>query len=377
VIDGGHRLRFAIVLDAALEGWTSMDYCGEMLVDSLRREHRDSVDVTPVQPRVPRLFGRLPSGLRWLGKSADRFAARCLFYPAAMARLRNRYDVFHIVDHSYAHATHVLPETRTGIYCHDLDALEPLLGNASMMAPWRYTLALSILKALQRVKVVFFSTEQVRQRIIQQGLLDESKLVHAPYGIAPEFRDSMSADEKLARVPPSDEFIFHVGSNSPRKRLDLLLRAFAIVHSKRPSVSLIQRGALFTAVQRRLISELGIADAVFQLPPLSRAELAQFYRRAALVVLPSSHEGFGLPVIEALACGAAVLCSDIPAFREVGGVAIGYCSGANPADWSELILAILSHSKALPSKAERLRQTAQYSWARHAEIILRAYQAVT
>ena len=61
------------------------------------------------------------------------------------------------------------------------------------------------------------------------------------------------------------------------------------------------------------------------LPFLDRATLAAVYRRSALVLLPSEREGFGLPVLEALACGTPVVASDIDALREVGGDAVRYC----------------------------------------------------
>ena len=62
------------------------------------------------------------------------------------------------------------------------------------------------------------------------------------------------------------------------------------------------------------------------MPLLDRDELADLYRRAALVLLPSDREGFGLPVVEAMACGTPVVASDIPALREIGGDAAAYCA---------------------------------------------------
>ena len=71
--------------------------------------------------------------------------------------------------------------------------------------------------------------------------------------------------------------------------------------------------------------ELGFGDAIVVLPALDRSTLAAVYRRCALLLMPSEREGFGLPVLEALACGTPVVASDAPALREVGGYAAAYC----------------------------------------------------
>ena len=79
--------------------------------------------------------------------------------------------------------------------------------------------------------------------------------------------------------------------------------------------------------------ELGLTDAIVVLPMLDRATLAAVYRRSALLLMPSEREGFGLPVLEALACGTPVVASDIEALREVGGFAASYCPVEGIEDW--------------------------------------------
>ncbi len=372
---GGRPLRLGVVLDAALEGWTSMEYVGEMLVDTLRREHSSDVEVTPLQPWAPRLFGSLPGPAQWARKSIDRFITRCAVYPIAIGLQRWRFDAFHIVDHSYAHTAHGLPGHRTGIYCHDLDALRLLTAGPAVVLHQRL-LARSVLRALERAAVVFYSTAQVRRQIVDRGLLDEGKLVYAPYGVAAEFAPLGPTDEGLDRSLPAGRFVLHVGSGEPRKRLELLIRSFAAVKAREPDVILVQQGADLTHEQQELLDAMGIRSSFVQLPKRSRASLAHLYRRASLVVVPSEREGFGLPVIEALACGTPVLGSDIPAFREVGGEAAAYCGAAEPAGWAAAILRALGDGTPSGAKEARLRQASLFSWSRHAEIVLSAYRAL-
>ena len=107
---------------------------------------------------------------------------------------------------------------------------------------------------------------------------------------------------------------------------------------------------------------------------LSRDELAVLYRRARAVLVPSDSEGFGLPVIEALACGAAVVTSDIPVLHEVGGPAVLRCSVNNVADWTDTVVNLLTNSHVVPELSTRLAWSRQFSWQAHAETIYSAYQ---
>jgi glycosyltransferase involved in cell wall biosynthesis len=124
------------------------------------------------------------------------------------------------------------------------------------------------------------------------------------------------------------------------------------------------------------IARLGIETHVSQVHGHSRAQLAELYRRAAVVLVTSEAEGFGLPVIEALACGAVVIASDIPTLREAGGSAVIYCPVADVATWAGTLTGVLLGSVMAPAYKMRLAQAARYSWREHARIIANAYLAL-
>ena len=106
----------------------------------------------------------------------------------------------------------------------------------------------------------------------------------------------------LIAAPTLD--ILHVGSTIPRKRLDLLLDAFALLPSQRPDVRLVRVGGPFTTEQEAHARRSGSRRASLVLPFVSRETLHAIYRRAALLVITSDREGFGLPVVEALSPAA-------------------------------------------------------------------------
>jgi glycosyltransferase involved in cell wall biosynthesis len=134
----------------------------------------------------------------------------------------------------------------------------------------------------------------------------------------------------------------------------------------------VQVGGQWTAAQQRQIEQHRLA--IRQLRGLDRKSLAALYRRAALVLLPSQAEGFGLPVIEALACGAVVVASDIPVLREVGGDGAIYCPVANISGWVDTINRLLTSPDFAPDRRTRISQARRFSWEKHAAIILEAYQ---
>jgi glycosyltransferase involved in cell wall biosynthesis len=144
--------------------------------------------------------------------------------------------------------------------------------------------------------------------------------------------------------------LLHVGSTIPRKRIDILLETLAAIAKLRPDVRLWRVGGAFTPDQARQARELGVEERILVLPFVSRPVLAALFRRAALVMLPSEREGFGLPVIEAMACGTPVVCSDLPVLREVGGDAAEYCPLGNAAAWASRICDLLGERDGRPQR---------------------------
>ena len=135
----------------------------------------------------------------------------------------------------------------------------------------------------------------------------------------------------------------------------------------------MQVGGQWTSAQQEQIKSHGLLSAIRQLRGVSRRELAALYRRAVLVLLPSEAEGFGLPVIEALACGAVVVASDLPVLREVGGDGAVYCPVADVNRWVETVNRLLAHPNAAPDRVTRIAQAQRFSWEKHSETILNAY----
>jgi glycosyltransferase involved in cell wall biosynthesis len=95
------------------------------------------------------------------------------------------------------------------------------------------------------------------------------------------------------------------------------------------------------------------------------------------VLVTSEAEGFGLPVIEALACGAPVVASDLPVLREVGGDAVTYAPVGNLGAWTEAVHRVLASAEPDTGRSQRVARGRGYSWTNHARIILDTYRRLT
>lgn len=383
-----------MVCDYAEEGWPSMDLVGEMLCAELRARHSDALEVTRIQPafvrRLSRAGGQRGSRSRFnpLYFNLDRALNRFFDYPRALRGARDGFDVFHIVDHSYAHLAHELAGARTVVTCHDLDAFRCLLASGAerRSLPLRM-MARRTLGGMRKAARVCCPSAATRDALVADKLVSAGRLVVVPNGVNPACspRPDEAADAAAAHLlgPAAPEVpeILHVGSTVPRKRIDVLLRVVAEAREHFPNLHLVKAGGAFTAEQRTLAHTLNLEKSTLTMPFLEPAVLAALYRRAALVLMPSEGEGFGLPLIEAMACATPVLASDIPALREVGADAAVYCAVADLPAWSAALSTMLLERSANPERwaarrAAAIRQASHFSWAAYADHCAALYREI-
>jgi glycosyltransferase involved in cell wall biosynthesis len=374
-------LRVAIVCDFIEEDWPSMQMVGEMLFDHLRKGHSAAVHATLIRPAFVRRLSRIPGAGR-IVFNADRLLNRLVDYPRVVRRLRDEFDIFHIVDHSYSHLVHEIPRGRAIVTCHDLDTFRCVLepGREPRSRLFR-VMTRRILDGLQNAVRVICNTNTTRAELLRYRLVPPSRLNVIRYGVHPAFSSvpDKVIDRKAAQLlgPPTPDRVelLHVGSAIPRKRLDVLLNILKGVREEFPNIRLIRVGGSFTSAQKDYAQ---LRESIRIFPSLTAFELAPVYRRAAMTLLPSESEGFGLPIIESLACGTPVVASDIASTREAGGPAAEYCPVADVSAWVDTVVRLL-HERAGDSMRWSERQiaglawSAKFSWAEHAGQVAAVY----
>ncbi len=371
-----------------------MDLVAEMLLANLRSNHSDAVKATALCPAMRRRFTSDPNANgnhrepRAWAFNADRLINRFWDYPRYLRSVKNEFDLFHLVDHSYSQLAHELPGNRVIVTCHDIDSFRCLTDpERDRRGRMFQAMAKRILKGFRKAARVTCDSVATRDEVVGNGLLPPEKVVVIPNGVHPAYSPEPVAQADLKANgllgPARDDCIdvLHVGSTIQRKRIDVLLKVFAALLKEFPQARLVRVGGAFTAAQSELAAELNLSKSIITLPFLDRDILAAVYRRAALVLQPSDGEGFGLPVIEAMASGASVIASDIPVLKEVGGDAVAYCPVANVPAWRKQVITLIHERFENPDlwsarRAAGLMQAGKFTWAVYAQKVTRLYDEV-
>ncbi len=265
------------------------------------------------------------------------------------------------------HATGLLfPSTRLPlvITVHDLGALRfPDLHPPRQVHQQRV-----LLGKLREVEAILAVSAATAEDLVSFGI-DSRRVVVSPLGLTPLAEPAQATDP--AR---SARYLLTVGETAARKGYGVLIEALSRVG---PELELVMVGPPGGDEDRlaRLVAQLGLGARVRRLGAVSDGELAGLYRGALALCFPSITEGFGLPVLEAMAAGTSVLASDIPAARELAGPVAAYVEERSPDAWAQAIEALLAGTgpRAEQLDAGRAR-AAQYTWERTARSTSQAYR---
>jgi glycosyltransferase involved in cell wall biosynthesis len=374
-------VRVAILADLAEERWTSMDLVADTLVRELPRQPAWPIACELVRPPLVPVLGLLRSrGTE--PPTADRVFNRFWLYRRALRRVRATGDVFHIVDHSYAHLALALPAGRTVVTCHDIDTFRGFFTPGPIDTGLPRFLVKRLAAGLRRAAFVVCPSHVTANELTASGLADGTRLAVVPNGVETLVPSAAAERESLALLtsPAPTIDLLHVGSAAPRKRLDLLLHTFARVAVQVPRARLVRVGGPFTPAQESLAGALGIRHRILVLPFLQRETLLALYRNTALLLMTSDREGFGLPVVEALSAGIPVVARDLPVLREVGGEAVTYLAGDDPETWSATVMRILLERQRDEGWRGRLEAgrlwASRFAWSKYAATMALVYAAV-
>jgi D-inositol-3-phosphate glycosyltransferase len=230
------------------------------------------------------------------------------------------------------------------------------------------------------------NTDREAEELVQLYDADPGKVVVVPPGVDLDLFGP--GDRRAARaatgLPQAAKVLLFVGRIQPLKAPEVLVHAAAELLARHPE----WEGELVVAVLggpsgsglahphglEDLARDLGIATSVRFAPPVSREELAQWYRAADLVVVPSHSESFGLVAVEAQGCGTPVVAADVGGLPTAVGDAGVLVEGHDPRVWARRIEALLlDPARREELSARALRHAAQFGWDRTTERLLEVY----
>ncbi len=206
-------------------------------------------------------------------------------------------------------------------------------------------------ETLHAAALLLTPSAAVRDELVARGVAPQRvrAIHHGPGQLA-----TLDAGEPPPGVPP--RYGLYVGTLEPRKNLPVLLAAWQELRRRMPGAPPLllcgrwgwQTGSLAAEVRQ------GIAEGwLLHLGYVTPESLAALYRHAALVALPSLYEGFGLPLVEALAAGVPPVVSDLPVLREVGGDAALFVPPDDPLAWTAALARVLGDEALRAELAER------------------------
>ncbi|MBP2474604.1 glycosyltransferase involved in cell wall biosynthesis [Crossiella equi] len=220
-------------------------------------------------------------------------------------------------------------------------------------------------RSAKRADVVVTPTQAVAQNVTERLGVPADRVRVTPLGVDPAWFVARPPSENLRRrLHLPEQYLLFVGAEGPRKGLAGLLAAHAADESLPPLV-LVGPGTDEVGGDPKRVLRTGY---------LSELDLRRVVAGAALLVLPSRDEGFGLPVLEAMACGVPVVCSDVPALREVAGglatlVPVGDVEALTSALASTMDVGVTPDTL-----SARRARASEFTWRRCAEETVAAYR---
>lgn len=281
------------------------------------------------------------------------------------------------------HATeHLLPALKAARAVFTLHDAAYLLFPEHHLPQNRLYLRWMMPRFLARADAVICVSESTRRDALRFYRLNPDKITVIPEGVDPRFRPiedpaHLSAIRRRYRLPA--RFILCVSTLEPRKNLTLLLEAYAALRARRPEIGLAiagEKGWLFEGFFERL-KRLGLEGQVRLLGYAPDEDLPALLNCAEVFAYPSLFEGFGLPPLEAMACGAPTLCSNTSSLPEVVGDGGLLLPPDDAQAWVEALEAALSGPEFRADlRARGLRQAAPFTWERAAQATYEVYRRV-
>ena len=264
---------------------------------------------------------------------------------------------------------------------HDVSFLEH-----SEFFPWprAFQLKHTVKHTVQKAAKILTPSEYSRSSIMKAYNLDEDSIVAIPNAVSSEFRQC-SREQAISKIEtrfsiPSP-FILNVGDLQPRKNQEGLIKAFAELIRCYPDlphhlVFVGQQGWQGSRV-RKAADKSGLSERIHFTDFVSDDDLLQFYNACEIFAFPSLFEGFGLPILEAMACGRAVACSNTTAMPEVADAA-AILFDPNSVEEITRAMRDLVLDPELRTHVERLglRRAARFNWASTAQKTLDIYYEI-
>lgn len=356
----------------------SMDVYTDNLVAQLK-EIRPDWEIIEIAPQP---WSNDLENLWHSGNPLRKYYERFYNHPRAVSKLEA--DLFHIIDHTNGHVAYWLKKRGKPVVitCHDLvQYIYPeILKNESRfpalsMAVWQY----SVKGATVADRTVTVSTNTAKD--VSHWLNIDPKQVNVvPNGVEAEFRllvPEIAAKMRSQYANPAEICLLNVGSNHQRKNILTVLKVVEAIADKAIPVRLWKLGDDFTTEEKHFIQDYGLEPYISFLGKPDREALISFYNAADVLLAPSLYEGFGLTILEAMACGTPVITSNVSSLPEVAGDAAILVEPTDVEAITQAVIRLQQDSAYRDNLiAKGLARCQEFTWKRNAEQIAQIYEKI-
>ena len=237
-------------------------------------------------------------------------------------------------------------------------------------------------RSIHIADAIMADSESTKNDILKYFKLDPEKITTVHLGVSNDYMPQADGRAKESIVQkyqlPSPDYILFVGTLEPRKNIQGLIKAFALIAKAFPKLVLVvagQKGWHYEEIFK-LVRENNLNDKIIFTGYVAESELPKLFAGAKLFIYPSFYEGFGLPVLEAMACGIPVITSNISSMAEIASGAARLINPDRIEEIANEIQLVLSNDQLSKQLAEKgLARTKMFSWKKMAEQNLLVYSS--
>lgn len=358
----------------------SMDVYTDNLVAELK-QLRPTWEIIEIAPKP---WSDTQENLWHSGTGFRKYYERLWNHPQQVCQIEG--NIYHIIDHSNAHVAYWLKKIGKPIVvtCHDLVQFvypEILKGQsrfpAFSMASWQYSV-----KGMAHADRVVAVSSNTAKDVRQMLGIESERIVVVPNGVEASFHSLPQEEVKSFRQrhqrSPEEICLLNVGSTHQRKNILTVLQVLKAIKDRGIPVRLWRSGGKFMADQIAFMKEHNLDEDILDFGRADPKSLIQLYNAANVLLAPSLYEGFGLTVLEAMACGLPVITSNVSSLPEViGDSAIMF----QPMDVRGMVDAVLKLDRDAIYRQESIERGAvrakQLTWKRSAERLVAVYEQLT
>jgi len=313
-----------------------------------------------------------------------KFYERFWHYPQYVQR--QEADIFHVIDHSEGHIAYWLQKTGKPVVvtCHDLinffykanlqgSVKLPLISNAS----WRYAIR-GMCKANQIISV----SQNTAKDVTKILGIECDRITVVPNAVESIFQCLLQQERDLFRqqhqISRETTCLLNVGSNHPRKNILTILKVLLNLKNRQLPVHFWKTGADFNDEQKVFIKTHSLEGFITYLGQPDKQTLVQIYNAADILLAPSIQEGFGMTILEAMACGTPVITSNMSAMPEVAGDAGILVEPTDVQAIADAVHHLLNNPADRKTLIEKgIKRAKAFTWEATAEQIAKVYEGFT